>query len=184
MQTNMTIHGEHYDTVIATIFESLHPFDQLAFDKAIVFVRDRYRHKLTTSLITTIRSLVERVTQQLEASDVLTLCIGCSSGGTGRGWSSFGGGITPTGRNWGLLLAQTLTLILTPRVLWLGLFLSLPLTWFSGEARSLRLLRSPPPLLLPQLGQALAILQWCRELGLHKLLGQWYMCFCCRVQQV
>ena len=61
MHTNMTILREHYDTVIAVALDTIPPFSQTSLDKAIQWGGARYRRKLTSSSVNTLRDLISRV---------------------------------------------------------------------------------------------------------------------------
>lgn len=65
MQSTLNILKEHYDSVIAGILPSLPPCDPLALQKAVAFGRTRYRHKLTSSSISTLSLLIKTETSHL-----------------------------------------------------------------------------------------------------------------------
>lgn len=61
-QNTLNILKEHYDPINAGILQSLPPCDPLALQKAVVFGRTRHRHKLTSSSISTLSSLIKTKT--------------------------------------------------------------------------------------------------------------------------
>lgn len=61
MHNNMVILRTHYDTVIANILNLLTACNPLALQRAIMWAKTKYRHKLTNSTVTTVGTMVSNL---------------------------------------------------------------------------------------------------------------------------
>ena len=94
MMVNMKILKEHYDEVIAEYIQDLPSFNETAFAKAVSFGRSRYKQKLTTPSVETLRNLVTaKPFQQTESVALATACL--TPVDRDLGWPTLG---SPEGR--------------------------------------------------------------------------------------
>lgn len=64
MMNNISILHQHYEEVIATILTSLPAFDQKAMEKAILFGKIRYKHKLASGTTKKFSELIHKEKRQ------------------------------------------------------------------------------------------------------------------------